>query len=47
MVTFCPTVEGREHDATVDVWSLGVLLFEFLFGVPPFEAAGHSETYKR
>eukprot|EP00243_Klebsormidium_subtile_P013813 TRINITY_DN9388_c0_g1_i1.p1 TRINITY_DN9388_c0_g1~~TRINITY_DN9388_c0_g1_i1.p1 ORF type:complete len:347 (+),score=92.39 TRINITY_DN9388_c0_g1_i1:560-1600(+) len=40
-------VEGREHDAMVDVWSLGVLLFEFLFGVPPFEAAGHSETYKR
>ena len=40
-------VEGTDHDATVDVWSLGVLCYEFLFGVPPFEASGHSETYKR
>eukprot|EP00271_Cylindrocystis_brebissonii_P019844 TRINITY_DN627_c0_g1_i1.p1 TRINITY_DN627_c0_g1~~TRINITY_DN627_c0_g1_i1.p1 ORF type:complete len:288 (+),score=60.15 TRINITY_DN627_c0_g1_i1:505-1368(+) len=40
-------VEGKDHDAWVDVWSLGVLLYEFLFGVPPFEAVGHSETYKR
>ncbi|KAL4858631.1 Serine/threonine-protein kinase Aurora-2 [Chlorella vulgaris] len=40
-------VEGSYHDAAVDVWSLGVLCFEFLYGTPPFEAAGHSETYKR
>ncbi|CAL5222807.1 g5226 [Coccomyxa viridis] len=40
-------VEGRDHDAAVDVWSLGVLCYEFLFGRPPFEAEGHSETYKR
>ncbi|QDZ18555.1 aurora-like serine/threonine-protein kinase [Chloropicon primus] len=40
-------VEGRPHDSTVDVWSLGVLCYEFLFGIAPFEAAGHSETYKR
>ncbi len=40
-------VEGKEHDAAVDVWSLGVLCFEFLYGEPPFEAAGHSETYRR
>eukprot|EP00899_Mesostigma_viride_P024297 jgi/Mesvir1/5051/Mv02252-RA.1 len=40
-------VEGKEHDATVDVWSLGVLLYEFLFGTPPFEAKGNRETYKR
>ena len=31
----------------MDLWSLGVLAYEFLFGGPPFEAAGHSETYKR
>jgi aurora kinase len=40
-------VEGREHDEQVDVWSLGVLLFEFLVGTPPFEAEGHSATYRR
>jgi len=40
-------VEGKEHDAGVDVWSLGILCFEFLYGTPPFEAKKHSDTYKR
>ena len=40
-------VEGSDHDVMVDVWSLGVLCYEFLYGMPPFEAQGHSETYKR
>lgn len=40
-------IEGKEHDYAVDVWSLGVLMYEFLVGSPPFEAKGHNETYKR
>jgi len=40
-------LEGRDHDSKVDVWSLGVLCYEFLFGDAPFMAAGHNETYKR
>ncbi len=31
----------------MDIWSLGVLTYEFLFGGPPFEAAGHHDTYRR
>lgn len=40
-------VEAKEHDYRVDIWSLGILTYEFLVGNPPFEEAGHSETYKR
>ena len=40
-------VEGREHDSTADVWSLGVLTYEFLVGSPPFEADGYRATYRR
>ncbi|KAL8254351.1 hypothetical protein R6Q59_032572 [Mikania micrantha] len=35
-------VESAEHDASVDIWSLGILCYEFLYGVPPFEAKEHS-----
>jgi len=40
-------VEGAPHDEKVDLWSLGVLAYEFLVGKPPFEAQGHRETYKK
>ncbi|KAF2300054.1 hypothetical protein GH714_007727 [Hevea brasiliensis] len=40
-------VESVEHDASVDIWSLGVLCYEFLYGVPPFEAKEHSDTCRR
>jgi serine/threonine protein kinase len=32
-------IEGQTHDEKVDLWSLGVLTFEFLVGKPPFEAS--------
>lgn len=31
-------VEGRSHSSHVDLWSLGVLCYEFLVGHPPFES---------
>ncbi|CAH1779539.1 unnamed protein product [Owenia fusiformis] len=40
-------IEGKMHDEKIDLWSLGVLCYEFLVGKPPFEADGHSETYRR
>lgn len=41
-------VEGKEHGECVDLWSLGVLCYEFLVGQPPFEdQAGYRATYKR
>jgi aurora kinase len=40
-------VENKEHDTAVDIWSLGVLCYEFLYGIPPFEAKKHSDTYRR
>jgi aurora kinase, other len=35
------------YDTTVDLWCLGVLCFEFLFGTVPFEASDHAATYDR
>lgn len=41
-------IEGKEHDRLVDLWSLGVLCYEFLTGNPPFEeSSGYRATYRR
>lgn len=39
-------IQGQDHDEKVDLWSLGVLCYEFLVGRPPFESKTSSETYK-
>jgi aurora kinase len=39
-------VEGKEHDRNVDVWSLGILTYEFMVGRPPFEHDERDETFK-
>lgn len=40
-------VESRPHSSASDMWSLGVLCYEFLVGRPPFEAPDQAATYER
>lgn len=40
-------VEKREYRGTIDVWCIGVLLYEMLVGKPPFEAPGKHATRDR
>lgn len=40
-------VENKPHDHNVDVWTLGVLMYEFLIGTPPFETPTANETYRK
>eukprot|EP00727_Mastigamoeba_balamuthi_P002503 m51a1_g1225 putative aurora kinase a (328) ;mRNA; f:512704-514080 len=40
-------IEGKDHDAAVDIWGLGILTYEFLVGRPPFEAPDQKSTYKK
>ena len=38
-------VNNDNHDNKVDIWSLGILTYEFCVGVPPFETSTHEKTY--
>jgi len=40
-------IEGEMHDEKVDLWSLGILTYEFLVGKPPFESEDNNQTYKK
>jgi len=53
--TFCGTldylppeiVQHKTYDNHVDVWGLGVLLYEFLLGRPPFEDNDEGNTCRK
>lgn len=40
-------VRQEPHNERVDTWTLGILMYEFLVGRPPFEAPQQQETYDR
>ncbi|GAA5915785.1 hypothetical protein JCM8208_003885 [Rhodotorula glutinis] len=39
------TLRGQSYSYSVDYWSLGCMLFEFLAGFPPFSGASADETW--
>lgn len=40
-------VQGKPHNKPVDLWSLGVLCYEFLVGKPPFHSTNYDITYNK
>nr|XP_021180976.2 aurora kinase C [Helicoverpa armigera] len=40
-------IEGKPHSYAVDIWSLGVLCYELLVGLPPFDAKDSHQTYRK
>jgi polo-like kinase 1 len=40
-------LEGKGHSYEVDIWSLGVIIYTFLIGKPPYETSDVKKTYKR
>ena len=40
-------LEGKGYHFEVDIWSIGVILYTFYFGVPPFETEDATSTYQK
>lgn len=43
----CPEIiEGEGHNAMADWWSLGILIFEMIYGNPPFFSDCHTDMFQ-
>lgn len=40
------SILGLEQNASVDWWAMGVILYEFLYGIPPFHAATPAAVFE-
>uniref|UniRef100_K3X6A6 Protein kinase domain-containing protein n=1 Tax=Globisporangium ultimum (strain ATCC 200006 / CBS 805.95 / DAOM BR144) TaxID=431595 RepID=K3X6A6_GLOUD len=40
-------IRGEKYDESVDIWAIGIIMYELLVGKPPFEAPGQNETIER
>ncbi|KAI9345076.1 kinase-like domain-containing protein [Pilaira anomala] len=40
-------IKGCGHTSAVDWWTLGILIYEMLFGTTPFKGTGRNETFSR
>ncbi|KAG7396093.1 hypothetical protein PHYBOEH_002795 [Phytophthora boehmeriae] len=40
-------IRGDKYDESVDIWAVGIIMFELLVGKPPFMAPDQSETIER
>ncbi|KAI7880284.1 kinase-like domain-containing protein [Mucor mucedo] len=40
-------IKGCGHTSSVDWWTLGILIYEMLFGTTPFKGSGRNETFSR
>ncbi|EGR28691.1 protein kinase domain protein [Ichthyophthirius multifiliis] len=53
--TFCGTldylspemIQGKQYDFSVDVWSVGILAYEMIFGNAPFSGKSNDSTYDK